>query len=188
MLFRIGAGPCDGIALFHIWQHLVLIGVIINSHVTVKFDLASIGSEDDAILSQTNIHGVKDGSCHLAGHKAVPDKGIELELILVQILGNRVRCQLDIGRTDGLVGILSSRNIFNPTAMLGILFAKLVCDKVCRLGLGNRADTGRIRTHIGNQTLSSTCSKTDSFVELLGHHHGLTGSEIELIGRVHLHG
>ena len=86
------------------------------------------------------------------------------------------------------MGILGSRNIFDPAAMFGILFSKLIGDEFRGLRLSDRTNTGGIGTHIGNQTLYTTCSQADALIELLGHHHGLAGSEIELVGSIHLHG
>ena len=85
------------------------------------------------------------------------------------------------------MSILSTRSILNPTTMLRILVSKSINDKASCFILSDWANPSRIRTHISDQTLN-TRSNIDSFVQLLGHHHGLTSTEVNLIGCVHLHG
>ena len=92
MLFWIGIDTFDCIPLFHIWQHFILVRVVINSQIAIKLDLTAVGSKLDTILPQLNIHCIKDCCCHLAGYKTVPNQRIELKLILIQILCDTFRC------------------------------------------------------------------------------------------------
>ena len=81
--------------------------------------------------------------------------GQQLELVLVQILGNFLRRIVDARRTNGFVGILSTRSILNPATMLRILISKSINDKASCFILSDWTNPSRIRTHIGDQTLDT---------------------------------
>ena len=89
----------------------------------------------------------------MTGDEAIPDQAIEFELIFVEVLGNGLRRVEDVGRPNGLMGILGTRNILNLTAVFTIFFAKGIDDIAGRCRLGNWRDTCRVGTHIGNQPL-----------------------------------
>ena len=108
MLFWLAIDLLDHISNSHIWQHLVLVRVVVDSKIPIKLNLASIRRKLNSILRELDSHGIKDSSCHLAGHKTVPDKGIELELIFVQVLSDAFRCVEDTRWTNGFVSILST--------------------------------------------------------------------------------
>ena len=186
MLFWIGIDTFDGITLFHVWQHFILVRVIIDSQISIKLDLTAIGGKLDTILPQLNIHSIKDCCCHLTGYKTVPNQRIELKLILVQILCDAFWSIENAGRTNGLMGILSARSVLGLAAMFGIFGAKFIRDKACCFILRHRADTSRVGTHIRNQTLYAR-TDINPFIELLSHHHGLTSPKINLISGILLH-
>ena len=92
MLFRFAIDLFDHISYFHIWQHLILIRIIVNGQITIKLNLATISSKLNTILRKFNSHCIKDSTSHLTRHKAVPDEGIKFKLVFIQILSNFFRC------------------------------------------------------------------------------------------------
>src|SRR5262249_56398468 len=50
--------------------------------------------------------GVVDGGGHLARHEAVPDEGVEGELLTIEVSGDPLRIVLHRRGPDGLVGVL----------------------------------------------------------------------------------
>ena len=141
MLFWIGINTFDGIPLFHIRQHFILIRVVVNSQIAIELDLTAIGGKLDTILPQLDIHSIKDCCCHLAGYKAVPNQRIELKLILIQILCDALWSIENAGRSNGLMSILSARSVLSLAAMFGIFSTKFIRDKACCFILRYWTDT-----------------------------------------------
>ena len=108
MLFWLAIDLLDHISNSHIWQHFVLVRVIVDSKITIKLNLASIRCKLNSILRELDSHGIKDSSRHLARYKTVPDKGIKFELVFVQVLSDAFWCIKDTRWTNGFVGILST--------------------------------------------------------------------------------
>ena len=108
MLLWLAIHLLDHISYYHIWQHFVLVRVIVDSKIPIKLNLASICRKLNPILRELNSHGIKDSACHLASHKTVPDKSIELELVFVQVLSDAFWCVKDTRWANGFVGILST--------------------------------------------------------------------------------
>ena len=186
MLFRFAIDLFDHISYFHIWQHLIFIRIVVNRQITIKLNLTTIGRKLNTILRKLNSHSIKNRTSHLTRYKSIPDECIEFKLVFIQILSNFFWCIENTRRTNGFVSILSTRSIFYPAAMLRIVTTKAFIDVACSFILSYRTNTSRIGTHIGNQTLN-TCTNIDSFIELLGNHHGFTSTEVNLVSRIHLH-
>jgi len=109
---------------------LFFLGFVIHSfdielHEAGKADDRATGPELEAVAgADFNRSLVQERLGHLAGHRPLPDQVIELELVGVRTSSVR-RGLADIGRTDGLMGLLG---IFRPVLEetrfgKGILFA-----------------------------------------------------------------
>jgi hypothetical protein len=97
---------------------------------------------------------IEDRGRHLAGDEPLPDELVEPVLFVAEILPDRLRGELYVRRPDGFVGVLR----------LDLLFARIFvgsCRQILRPQLSDEltsvrnrigADTGRIGTHVGDET------------------------------------
>ncbi len=70
----------------HIRKHFVFIRVVVNGHITVKSYLATICCGNDLFFETRSPSSYQIQQRHLTGHKTIPNKGIDLELILSKYL------------------------------------------------------------------------------------------------------
>ena len=113
------------------------------------------------------------GGSHLAGDESIPDETIELELLRRQGVGDGVGSVGDIGRTDGLVGLLGA---LAGTVAVGRRghegLAIRVVDELARVVLGFLRDIHRVRSHVGDQSDEISVAQVNAFKQLLRNLHG----------------
>ena len=147
------------------------------------------GAEGVPRAGRIDGHGVIQGVCHLAGQEPAPDKLIQPVLVRCQAAPYPLRVQLYMGWPDGLVGILGF--------CLGLVHMELAIVILLTVAIGDKIRSGShcliakpqgIGTHIGNEAQGSLTLHIYAFVELLGDHHGLLGSHVQLPGSLLLQG
>ena len=146
-----------------------------------KFQLGASSCCHITTVVQLYRQGIKNSRYHLAGHKPLPNKLIQAELILVKIFLNSGWGINYTGRPNCLMGILSLLASSINISLGGIILLTIVFYNI-RLGLclSHFRNTGRISSHIGNQTRHSLTAQFNTFIELLGHHHGFPGGKPQL--------
>ena len=121
-----------------------------------------------------NAHGIVHCRHHLAGNEPLPDQGVELQLVLAQILFHRLRSQLRLSGTDGLMCILGllARHI-DIGLFWQIILAEVRLNVAAGLILCHLGKAGGVGTHVGDKTHGPLVAQFQTFIELLGQHHGL---------------
>ena len=123
-----------------------------------------------------------DAAGHLAGHGALPDQGVQPQLIPVQKLAHLFRGPVHAGGPDGLMGLLG---ILPATVHIGLLgqvaVAVVLPHIIPDLRHCRRGQVHRVGTHVGDQAHRTLPSQGDPFVQLLGQHHDLLRGEVQLL-------
>ena len=117
---------------------------------------------------------------HLASHGPLPNQCIQLQLVHSEVFGNFFGSAQHAGGANSLVGVLS---ILFSTIMIGLgrteFIAQIVLNVFTNLVDGHICQTHGVRSHVGDETHSGL-AQAHTFVELLGHHHGLLRRKIQL--------
>src|SRR5260370_2844795 len=172
----------------HYWQKFFIFLTRPDSIETLKFEIRARSPKDILLSDNVNPDGIKDCRRHKACNEATPDQIVQLELISRQVGFHGLRSQRYIRGTDCLMCILCCRLRLTRTSLTDIGLAKSFSNVSFYLSLCLIRDTGRVGTHIGNQTLMAACSQFNTFVELLGQTHGFLGLKVEPNRGILLHG
>ena len=125
--------------------------------------------------------GIELRRCHLAGQRALPDHGVELELLGRQEGLDRFRGAEDRGRPDGFVRFLGVlRLVLVADRALGqVVGVKVFADVIADFGQRVVGQHHGVGTHVGDQA-DLALADIDPFVELLRGAHGAVGGHAEL--------
>ena len=140
----------------------------------------------EIFLASRNGYGqsVIDSRSHLTGYKPLPDKPVQLELVGGQVFLYSLRSIVHIRRTDSLMGILC--------ILIGAVEIRLCRYEIVSVFPADEipdcierypGKTGGIGTHIGDKT-DRAGADANTFIKLLGNHHGLAGGEAQLAGGI----
>ena len=160
------ARELDAVAFLHGRQHMVGIvlhdvvqAFLINRHVAWLHQRRSVGAEHGAFRTvgpgqQFDCDRIEYCRCHLTGHGALPDQGVQPKLIRFQVLFDVVRQNVGGRRTNGLVrflgilrlGLVDSRLVRQP------LFAVELHDHVANMPDRFLGQVERIGAHVGDET------------------------------------
>jgi hypothetical protein len=129
---------------------------------------------------------IVDGGHHLGGDEAVPDQLVELVLLVLQVLLDRVGVDLGARRPDRLVGVLR--------VLLGLVDVRLRRDELLAVALADLfpdlvqrviAHPGRVGAHVRDKPhRAAVALEIDALVEGLRDLHGALGAEVEVARRV----
>ena len=183
-------------ALFHFGQFFVvfvfvaLIGALFIHAQKAGKGLHLAGDAENA-LTHGDIDGglVEFGRRHLAGHGALPNHLVKLELVGAQKRFHALGRTVYGSWADGFMRFLC---VFGfGFVLLGrcgqIIFADFVFDIVADFGERFVGKGHAVGTHIGNQA-DSALSHIDAFIQLLRGAHGAVGGHAQLAHGILLHG
>ena len=197
------------VALFHGRQHVIRVilhhvvhAFLVHGHVSRLDERGPVGTQHGAFHrgagarallvrpgQQFHGHRVEYGRRHLAGHRALPDQGVQPELIGVEIV-------LDVGRydlrrcgSDGLVCLLGILRfgLEYPDFIGKPVLAIQLDDGAAHLGNGFLRQVERIGAHVGDEP-DLAVADVHAFVQLLSGAHGLLRAEREFAGGFLLQG
>src|SRR2546426_2316492 len=131
---------------------------------------------------------VVHGGRHATGGESPPDEVVQLELVCGQVLANRIRRAADVGRPDGLVGILRARAGLRGSRAAYVFLAEPIPDQGLHLRLGLRRDARRVRAHVGDEPGRSLVAELNALVQLLSDTHGVERPEAQAARCVLLEG
>ena len=169
-------------------QGLVLFGVLVKFRKALEQDLVAGSPQFIAAAVDDDGHVFRFDRFHLAGQEAVPNEGIQAQLVAGQKFRHLVRRQFQRRRTDSFMRIL--------TGLLGLVDAGLFRDIFFAIVRRNEfprsldhvvVDADRVCTHVGDEADMALVAHIEAFIELLSQHHGLLGTEIELADTFLLH-
>ncbi len=183
----------ERIALVEIRQRLAGAGIalavvrrlLINRGKAGKCHLVAARTEHIALRQNICRNRVQNRLCHLAGHKPAPDQLIQLVLLGCQVRLQVVRRHHDIGRTNGLVGVLrvvfrAEHALFRRIILRTIALHNEILGRGCRL-IGQPQ---RVGTHIGNQTGQTCLADLNAFIQLLCDRHRAARRHAQLAARL----
>ena len=133
---------------------------------------------------------VEAGLGHLGGHRALPDQGVQTQLVAIQRRGDALGRTHHARGSHGLVRFLrvaAARLVpawLRQRVPLAVLAPHELADLAER-GVGDRHGVG---PHVGDQPDRALPREIDALVEALGERHRLAGAEPELAGRFLLQG
>ena len=182
------------IPLLHIRKQYIFLFLILLGHVhreeAVKAQLAAAHREDIVSGPQTHRFRIVYGIFHTGCQKTAVDQLVQPELISSETLLRLQRRDAEIGRADGLVGILDLH------LTLGLLLHRS-CHIIVSVLLRNIApclsvrlirNTGGIGTQVGDETHGAVPFDIDTLIQRLGDPHGLRGREGQQLRRLLLQG
>ena len=144
---------------------------------TVEPQHAAVGLEDGARVAVAPLHAdarrIPFGVGRLAGHEALPDQPVELELLVTERGGDAVGLPGGVGRPDRLVGLLGAlvgarihpRLLGHVGRSMPLL--EVAAGHVDRLAREVRG----VGSHVGDQAHAAFVGQVDALVELLGDPH-----------------
>ncbi len=168
---------------------LAVLGFLVNLEKALELEHRTSNAEAVNLVAvlRINVHGrlVEDRRVHLRGHKALPDELVNLIFVFLQILPDRVRMTKRRTGPNGLVRVLRVLLRLVRVRRLGQeLRAVSARDQFAYFGQRFIRDTGRIRTHVGDESDRALVAEIDAFVEALRDDHGALYAEAQLARRV----
>ena len=128
---------------------------------------------------------IEDRGRDLRSHESLPDELVDLVFILLQILLDLVWMAHRRSRANGFVGSLRFLLLFVRIWRLrNVWIAILRFDVLANFRQRIIGDSGRIGSHVGDQTDGTFLTQFHAFIEPLGDHHGALHAEAQLAGGI----
>ena len=161
---------------------LFLLAVRIDGEEARELQRRARSARDVALACRhTDADRIEDGGRHLAGDEALPNQGVEAQLIAREVLFHHLGRVLDARRADRLVRVLRFLARRVDVRFRGqIIGAERSADVVAHLGEREVGKACRIRAHVGDEADGTAPAELDALVELLGDHHRAARREAEL--------
>src|SRR5215510_12688612 len=121
---------------------------------------------------------------HPAGHEPAPDKLVDTELVLRQVLTDILRTPVGVGGPDRLMRVLGARPRLLLTRLAQVAIPQVALDPAVDLRLGFSRDPGRVGPHVRDQACRTITAQLDAFVQVLRQAHRLFRCVAETAGRV----
>ncbi len=120
----------------------------------------------------------------MAAHKSPPNEFIKLILIPRKKIFHIFRPAQNIGRTNRFMRFLRAFFRLKHVRRIGkIFFSERLFDKLACFGNSLPGDIDRIGAHVSDQADRAFFADVNTFIKLLGNHHGFGGIKPELIKR-----
>src|SRR6202521_3494574 len=144
---------------------------------------AAGGTQNVAAVLDVHLGHVEQRGQHLRGDETLPDQLVELPLVGLEEILDRLRRQLEGGGPDRLVGVL--RPLLRRVAIgsVGKRLRAIRCrDQLARRGQRFLAHPRRIGAHVGDQAHRAAVADLTPLVEALRERHGALHREAEAPG------
>ena len=158
--------------IFNLAALLVLL-LLVHRDVAGELELGVVCAESVFRACRLHRNAVIHRVCHLTGCEAPPDKPVEPVLLLRQILAQKLRREIYVGRAYRLVRVLR--------AALGFEAAGLSRAVICAIAGGNKTARGSQRlvgkaqgvgAHVGYKAHAALPGYLHALIKLLGNGHG----------------